>query len=292
MSVCAVRSVEIALPEMDAAREFYEERWGLEIVERDGPAVYFRGTGLEHHILVLRPGPEPALARLNFAAPDRAAVDRLFARLEGTAGCIVSSPRNVDEPGGGYGFSVRDPEGRIVSVAADVDTHAHRGTRANVPVKISHVVMHSVDADAASRYYSDHFGFRVRDRTKAMDFLGCNPDHHSLAFVRGGPAPLVHHIAFELTDIDAVMRGAGRLKRSRIPLEWGVGRHGPGNNVFAYFYDPAGFVVEYTTEMQQVDDTTYRVGTPQDWDRPTNSDQWGVAGPPSERFLAHSPPRA
>ena len=292
MSVCAIRSIDLAVPQIDAARAFYEDSWGLEIVERDGAAIYFRGTGLEHHIVVLRPGPEPALARLDFAAPDRAAVDRLFARCESSGAGIVTPPQNLDEPGGGYGFTVRDPEGRIVAVSADVGAHQRRGSRADVPMKLSHAVMHSADADGTSRFYSDLFGFRVRDRTKGMDFLGCNADHHSLAFVRGGPAPHVHHVAFELRDIDAVMRGAGRLKRSRITLEWGVGRHGPGNNVFAYFYDPAGFVVEYTTEMQQVDDATYRVGTPKDWDRPTNSDQWGVAGSPSERFLGHSPPRA
>ena len=36
---------------------------------------------------------------------------------------------------------------------------------------------------------------------------------------------------------------------------WGVGRHGPGNNVFSYFVEPNGFVTEYTTEVEQVDDT-------------------------------------
>ena len=33
---------------------------------------------------------------------------------------------------------------------------------------------------------------------------------------------------------------------------WGVGRHGPGNNVFTDSVEPNGFVTEYTTEVDQV----------------------------------------
>ena len=40
-----------------------------------------------------------------------------------------------------------------------------------------------------------------------------------------------------------------------------------GNNIFAYFVDPNGYVIEYTAEVQQVDDS-YKVGMPEDWDRP------------------------
>ncbi len=35
-----------------------------------------------------------------------------------------------------------------------------------------------------------------------------------------------------------------------------VGRHGPGNNVFSYFIEPNGFVAEYTTELDQIDEAT------------------------------------
>ena len=287
--VSSVRSIELRTPDVDAARAFYEDLWGLEAVAREGDAVYLRGTGPEHHVAVLRDADSPGVARVNLGAPDRAAVDAIFARVEAAGGAIVSTPAAVDEPGGGYGFSFVDPEGRMFAIVAEVTQHDRLGTRPDVPVKISHVVMSSADADATAGFYRDRLGFRVRDRTKTIAFLGCNADHHSVAFAHG-KQPALHHIAFELPNIDAVMRGTGRLKRRGIALEWGVGRHGPGNNIFAYFFDPIGFVIEYTTEMQQVDDAAYRVGTPQDWDRPANADQWGVAGPPSARFIERAPP--
>lgn len=41
--------------------------------------------------------------------------------------------------------------------------------------------------------------------------------------------------------------------------------------------------LEYTSDMQQVDET-YRAGTPEDWKWPLRRvDRWGVSDPPSPR---------
>jgi catechol 2,3-dioxygenase len=118
-----------------------------------------------------------------------------------------------------------------------------------------------------------------------MDFLGCNPDHHTVAITRAGNVSL-NHTAFEVPDLDSLMRGSARIRRAGHALEWGIGRHGPGSNVFAYFCDPSELAIEYTTGIQQVDDRTYRPGGPADWHPPIagNPDYWGFAAPPSERF--------
>jgi catechol 2,3-dioxygenase len=116
-----------------------------------------------------------------------------------------------------------------------------------------------------------------------MAFMRCNSDHHSIALADSN-ADTLNHIAFVMPDLDAVMRGAGRMRDAGWPIEWGVGRHGPGNNVFAYFVGPDDFVIEYTADVLQVDDT-YRVGGPSDWQWPPGRfDQWGVSQPPSERI--------
>ena len=53
----------------------------------------------------------------------------------------------------------------------------------------------------------------------------------------------------------------------------------PADNVFAYFLDPFGIVIEYTAEVLQVDET-YRVGTPVDWTWPPGrTDHWGIGTP-------------
>jgi catechol 2,3-dioxygenase len=98
----------------------------------------------------------------------------------------------------------------------------------------------------------------------------------------GGPT--LNHIAFEMPDLESVMRGAGRMRDDGRGIEWGPGRHGPGNNVFCYFLGPEDMPVEYTAEMQQVD-AHHRAKTPQQWSWPPGRlDQWGISAAPSERM--------
>ena len=45
-----------------------------------------------------------------------------------------------------------------------------------------------------------------------------------------------------------------------------------------------GIVIEYTAEVEQIDDG-YRVGAPEDWTWPPGRvDQWGISLPPSARL--------
>ena len=80
------------------------------------------------------------------------------------------------------------------------------------------------------------------------------------------------------------MRGAGRMRDAGYPLEWGVGRHGAGNNVFGYFAGPEEFPIEYTAEVMQIDDS-YEFHGPEYWKWPPGRlDQWGVTPPHTQRW--------
>src|SRR5262249_4990949 len=162
----------------------------------------------------------------------RAAVDALYHAFESSA---TATPSDIAEPGGGYGFTLLDPERRRIRIVAGTGEHSDVLPRTDVPVKLSHVVFLSRDPEAMSAFYRG-LGFRWRDETGRNFFLGCNEEHHCLAFGRGSSAAL-SHVAFDLPSIDALMRGVGRLKKAGMVLEHGVGRHGPGDNVFAYFMD-------------------------------------------------------
>ena len=154
------------------------------------------------------------------------------------------------------------------------------------PTKISHVVLNSARTEDQIPFFVDVLGFRVSDSTHMMEFLRCSADHHSVAIFRNN-GPSLNHVAYELPNIDGLMRGAGRVKQSGFDIEWGIGRHGPGSNVFSYFIEPNGFVAEYTTEVDQTDDATHVPQNAEFWQKvmPT-PDRWGTAGPPSNRMRA------
>ena len=282
-SVNALCAVEIGVPDLEAAVRFYEQVWGLSVVERSAASCHLRATGPDYYVLALHRRDAPDFVRVRLGAEDRHAVDDLFERVTKAGGTRVSAPGTIEAPGNGYGFAFHDLEGREIQILCDAQRHVDCAPTTDRPVRLSHVVFNSFNFDGAAAFLTEALGFRLRDRTRRANFMGCNSDHHCIAFTDRKSSAL-SHVAYELPSLDAVLRGCGRLKGAGLALEWGVGRHGTGDNVFAYFVDPNNFVIEYTAEMQQVDDATYVPGTPQTITRPSHADVWGLADPPTERF--------
>src|SRR5688572_28779820 len=131
------------------------------------------------------------------------------------------------------------------------------------PIQLTHAVLNSADQEASERFAVEKLGFIVSDRTAHMRFLRCNRKHHCVAYAKA-TLPSLNHLAFEMSGVDAVMRGIARLREAGYEAVWGPGRHGPGNNVFGYFIAPYGGVVEYTAAVSEVGHD-YRVGTQEDW---------------------------
>jgi len=185
--------------------------------------------------------------------------------------------RAFDEPGGGEGFVLEGPEGQVFRLVCDRDRVEKLPADRDRPLQVTHVVINARDREACTRFLIEVLGFRLSDRTGFMNFIRCDDVHHAIAYAQSGISSL-NHIAFEMEDFDAVMRGIGRLKDAGLAPAWGPGRHGPGNNVFGYFVTPFGATVEYTAEVQRVGDD-YKVGGPEDWKWPPNRmDHWGVSG--------------
>src|SRR3954469_4294415 len=284
MSVCArgIRSVAVDVCALDDAAAFYTDVWKLTPVVTEGAARYFAGTSAYHHILSLHAGPRPAIRRVVFDAADREAVDALHTRVK-ASGVVCEAPHEWDAPGGGYGFGFKDPEGRNLAVVSDCAQTA-AAPAPDRPHKITHVNLNAAAYDTTTRFMTEVLGFSLIDETVRARFLhAACPDHFSLALVKHRNATL-NHIAFDMVDLDSVMRGAGRMRDAGYPIEWGVGRHGPGNNVFAYFAGPAEIPLEYTSEVLQIDDG-YEPHGPEFWKFPPGrSDQWGATNPPTPRL--------
>lgn len=280
-----LRAVELRVPTLSASADFYAEVWGLEVVERDRDAVWLRGTGEEHHVLGLTAAESNGLGKLSFAVGTPAEIDEAARRLLARGIVPVAGPGPLDQVGGGYGLRFTDPEGRLVELSAEVLAVAPRGRDTAVPVGVTHTVLNTADIDAAAAFYCEVLGLRVSDWSEhQMVFLRCNSDHHCIAFNQADWASL-NHVAYEMTSVDHFMRGLGRLRHHGVVPAWGPGRHGPGNNTFSYFTDPAGLVCEYTSEVAQIVEDAWIAKV---WRRePELSDLWGTAGPPSGEIRRH-----
>ncbi|MCY1670948.1 VOC family protein [Novosphingobium sp. SL115] len=274
--VTEIRYVGYGVENFDAEKTFYADVWGLEpVAEAEGQA-WFKSQGHdEHHIVQLRKADENRVDVIALAAGTRADVDALRAKVE-AAGCrVASEPAELASPGGGYGFRFFSPDGLLFEISSDVARGPSRDLAhwEGVPVKISHIVLHSPNHQEAVKFFTDVLGFKVSDWLgDFMCFLRCNSAHHRIAILPGPPC--LNHVAYDMLSVDDMMRGAHRLKLKGIDIGWGPGRHTAGNNTFSYFVTPGGFVTEYTSELEEVDFDThqYKVHTP----APMVMDQWGI----------------
>ncbi len=281
--VSGLRSVSLNVPDLAKAEQFYTRIWHLDVVARSDDAIYLRGTGSPHHLLAFHRGDRTELRDVTFRARTADALAAIADAATRAGGSVVRAPGPISEPGGGTGITVRDPDGRVLRAVHGDAVHADARDVRDRPVRLAHVVMNSRDVATAQTFYDATFGFKLVDRTRIMAFLNCDRDHHTFALADAGEDSL-NHIAFVMPDLESVMRGGGRMKDAGHPIEWGPGRHGPGANAFNYFIDPFGIVIEYTSEIEQIDDT-YKVGGPDDWKWPPGRvDHWGISAPPSARL--------
>ncbi len=267
-----LRSIELALPDPQGAATFMTQIWGMAPAEVRGETHYLRGSGPFPYLVAFEKSAEEFVRSTTFVCTAEE-MEGLKGRVAaaGWPACATVS----QDPGEGHGLLVELPEGTILRFLVDAG-EVPPITGRDLPVKLTHVVFNAADAEVCGHAVEDVLGFAVSDRTKGMVFVRCNDSHHSTAFARAGFSSL-NHIAFEMDDIDAVMRGIGRLRDHALVPAWGPGRHGPGANVYAYYIAPFGPVIEFSTAVEKVP-ADYQAGAPEDWTWPPNRiDQWGIS---------------
>lgn len=286
-----VRAVGYGVQAFDAERAFYAGVWGLQEMAGSADEAWFSAAGSEEpYVVHLRRAAENHLGRLALATGSRDDVDALHDKLA-QAGCqMIQAPGALSAPGGGYGLRCFTLDGLPLEISSDVARHPARevGRSEGIPIRLSHIVLHSPKPKDAVAFFTEVLGFRISDWLgDFMCFLRCNSAHHRVAILPGPPC--LNHVAYDMQGVDGMMRGIGRLRQAGIELRWGPGRHVAGDNTFSYFQSPGGFAVEYTAELQQVDFETYAptVYPPS----PSVMDQWGVGvgGPQSMPHAAPDP---
>jgi len=284
MNVTRLRYVAIAAPEFERSRAFFTAAWGLhEATLADGIA-YLRTQSDEAFQLALVPAERRKLERIAFALATGDDVAAAADELTQAGVPLLEPPHELTTPGGGYGLRFLDPDGRCIELSAGV-ARGERGSGPNVPAKLAHIVVNTPDIDRITAFYTGVLGFRISDWSEhVMSFLRCNAEHHSIAF-NAAPHASYNHTSWTLASIDELMRAQGRVRAAGTPLMWGTGRHGPGHQVFNYFIEPSGYVVEAIADGDRIDDEA--TWEPQVWVRaPQFMDLWGTSGPPGPEIRA------
>ncbi|MEB3981601.1 VOC family protein [Mycobacterium sp. 663a-19] len=264
--------------------EAFARAFGFHAAHHGPDEVRLRGTRAGAPCVIVRRGPRTRFSGVAFRACDEADVLRLADRSGAAA-------RPLPETIGGLSVDLTDPSGMPVRVVAgmhelpelaDQPPHvfnfgrdarrtnaAQRPPRAPARVqRLGHLVVQSTKYLQTLNWYLDNLGMIVSDflffpgqrrRGPTMSFIRCDrgstpADHHTLALALG-PANRYVHSAYQVSDLDALAAGGEYLREKGYLRSWGIGRHIQGSQIFDYWRDPDGFLVEHFADGDLFDNT-------------------------------------
>jgi catechol 2,3-dioxygenase-like lactoylglutathione lyase family enzyme len=306
--------LEFEKPDL-ARAEAFASAFGFATALRTPDEVQLRGTDAGAPAVILRRGERSRFVGTAFRAGDDADVLRLADATGATAGPL---PESI----GGLSVDLVDPSGVPVRVVAGmhalpelpgqdpvVFNFGHELLRTNatqrpprVPTKVQrlgHVVLQTTKYLESLNWYLDNLGMIVsdfqyypgqRDRGPVMSFIRCDrgsipADHHTIALALG-PANRYMHSAYQVCDLDALAAGGEYLRDRGYFRSWGIGRHIQGSQIFDYWRDPDGFLVEHFTDGDMFDNSLEPGWAPF---TASGLAQWG---PPATKDFLGTNPRA
>jgi catechol 2,3-dioxygenase len=170
---------------------------------------------------------------------------------------ILPSPSPLFGP---EAFAVADPDGNVIVFGRAPPEPSRAGLRG----PLQHLTLASLAPDALERFYVDKLGLLVSDTVRDAEgrlmvvWMRTNHEHHTLSCFRHSRNGMDHH-SYEAGDWSVIKDWCDRMGARRIPLMWGPGRHGPGNNLFVFVEDPDGNWIEISAEMEVVHDRPMKV---------------------------------
>jgi 3,4-dihydroxy-9,10-secoandrosta-1,3,5(10)-triene-9,17-dione 4,5-dioxygenase len=276
MGIRSLGYLRIEATDIGRWREFGLKVLGL--VEGKGTtegALYLRMDDFPARLVIV-PGDADRLLASGWEVATEAELDEVAKRLasagvavaEGTAGELAE--RRVNGL-----ITFEDPSGNTLEVFHGaalehrrvVSPYGHRFVTGEQG--LGHVVLSTSDDEAALHFYRDVLGFRLRDSMRLppqfvgrpadgppawLRFFGCNPRHHSLAFLPMPTPSGIVHLMIEVENTDDVGLTLDRALRRKVPMSATLGRH--VNDLMLSFYvkTPGGFDVEFGCEGRQVSD--------------------------------------
>ena len=260
--------------DLDGMTDFYARGFGYGFAT---DAEGCLGTALDRRLRLV-PGTPGMVGAVCFAIADEAALMALAGRLEN-----ARTPHHFRTWPGmrGQAIEFADPDGNrfIFGVVGSADGTVEWTGVSALPARLQHVVFASRNAGDLIDFHERVVGFTLSDRVVDEQgglrtaFLRCSHEHHSLA-VFFAPEDRLDHHCFEAGDWSLIRDWADHFASQRVPLQWGPGRHGPGNNLFMFVHDPEGNWLELSAELEQIGPGRV-VGEWQHEERTLNS--WGMA---------------
>jgi catechol 2,3-dioxygenase-like lactoylglutathione lyase family enzyme len=294
MTILGIDEITYGAADLGACRRFFAD-WGLRVLE-DGDARVTFETLNGGRVIVADPArcalpaafeDGPTLREVVWGVADAAALPTLRALLKDQPGFVDSGGRLGCTDPNGLAVRFQVSAKREVKIEATrsntwdrrdrIDQRATFYERAQ-PIEVGHVVVFVNDLAATEAFYAA-LGFVTSDRYPGRGaFMRCQPrgGHHDLFLLRTPEAKRgLNHVAFTVRDIHEVFGGGLHVSRGGWQTQLGPGRHPISSAYFWYFRCPAGGLIEYYAD----EDELTEAWQPRDFEPgPTVFAEWAVDG--------------
>jgi catechol 2,3-dioxygenase-like lactoylglutathione lyase family enzyme len=241
----------IGSPDPTALAGFYAGAMGLELVSGEDRLL---AAGPDRRLQFVE-GHKKSLNLAGYAVEAASDITVIRRRCAALGVAVYDHADPMFQPGA---ILVVDPDGNRIAFGLGRDTTASgQGVKDGLTARLQHVVVASPDAAALSRFYQEAFGFLVSDEVfdeagaLRTTFLRCSSEHHSFAVFQAHEAWFDHH-CYEAGDWGLIRDWGDRFASLDLPIQWGPGRHGPGNNLFLFIHDLDGNWLEISAELEIV----------------------------------------
>lgn len=230
--------------------EFYRQGLGMTASVIGDDLWHLAGPGRR---LLIGKGEPETVSYAAFALDDAERLARLERHISARGIAIEENPSPLF---GNAAFAIRDPDGQclIFGVPPEaIDAPPPGG----LPGRTQHIVFATTQLPQITAFYCDGLGYLLSDEVVEDDgtvtaaFFRSDPEHHSYAGFRAQAHRYDHH-AMETGCWNDLRDWADHFAGMRVPIWWGPGRHGPGNNLFLMVRDPEGNRIELSAELERM----------------------------------------
>ena len=267
--------VVLGTSDLDTMVQHYTASVSLTISDRDSDVIWLSVGAGAPCLGIERGGSGLLRTGLQLAIGIDEAEDRL------TSFGVETTRRGASAPGLSDALTVTGPAGNLLELYENGDESDSTPAEGLPPRKLGHVATFVDSLDSVFSFYGDGLGLRWADTvefagTTFFTFMRCGPDHHTMNFMENPQESGLHHFAFEARDIEHLKHVCDQFARTGVTLDWGIGRHGPGHNIFTYHRDPDGNLVEVFTDLDVMLDEESGAYDPRPWheDSPQRPKVW------------------
>jgi len=322
MDVLGIDEITYGADDLPACKQFFSD-WGMTLVSETAQSLVFASQNACRVVIKASDDPSlppaieagPTLREVVWGVSAAEVLPKFAERIKALPGYVNDGQRVGCTDPNGLAVRFQVTQKHAVQVECASMNTWNEKNRINqrspvyeraAPIEVGHVVFFVKDVQACEQFYCENFGFVPSDHYPGRGaFLRCADvgGHHDIFLLQPPEARAgLNHVAFTVRDIHEVFGGGMHMSRQGWDTQLGPGRHPISSAYFWYFKNPAGGLIEYYADEDQLDADWQ----PRDFEPgPTVFAEWAIDGGidgntrrqknaqgPSGKFLTDRQPNA